>query len=251
MIAVIMCAGYGTRMYPLTKNVPKALLKINDTDTILDVLINNINDSGDFKYIYIVSNKKFANNFYEWNKNADYSNTKIVVTKSTNPNNARGAAADLLYIIRRKHIKDDMFILAGDNYFDFSFRIFLNTRSSKFNTIMTHDEYNLEALSKTGVAVIDRNKAHNMVIDFQEKPQKPKTCLAVPPVYFYKKESIKLLKKAIRSMKNKDSLGGIIPVMLKLNQQFEAISMPNKRFDLGSIETYKALYRAVNNKDIE
>ena len=41
MKCIILCAGYATRLYPLTKNTPKHLLKINDR-TILDYVIEKI-----------------------------------------------------------------------------------------------------------------------------------------------------------------------------------------------------------------
>ena len=40
MIGVILAAGMGTRLMPLTKDIPKALLKINET-TLLERMIKN------------------------------------------------------------------------------------------------------------------------------------------------------------------------------------------------------------------
>ena len=43
--ALILCAGYGKRLNPLTLNVPKPLLKINNI-TLLENSINIINQLG-------------------------------------------------------------------------------------------------------------------------------------------------------------------------------------------------------------
>ena len=40
MIGVILVAGMGTRLMPLTKDIPKALLEINNT-TLLERMIKN------------------------------------------------------------------------------------------------------------------------------------------------------------------------------------------------------------------
>ena len=45
MIGVILAAGMGTRLRPLTDNIPKALLEINDM-TLLERMIKNCIDAG-------------------------------------------------------------------------------------------------------------------------------------------------------------------------------------------------------------
>ena len=53
MIGVILAAGMGTRLMPLTKKIPKALLKINET-TLLERMIRNCIDADISKFIVIV-----------------------------------------------------------------------------------------------------------------------------------------------------------------------------------------------------
>ena len=53
MIAVILAAGMGTRLMPLTKDIPKALLKINET-TLLERMIKNCIGAGISKFIVVV-----------------------------------------------------------------------------------------------------------------------------------------------------------------------------------------------------
>lgn len=53
MIAVILAAGMGTRLMPLTKDIPKALLRINDV-TLLERMIKNCIDAGISKFIVVV-----------------------------------------------------------------------------------------------------------------------------------------------------------------------------------------------------
>ena len=57
MIGVILAAGMGTRLMPLTKDIPKALLKINET-TLLERMIRNCTHAGITKFIVIVGYNK-------------------------------------------------------------------------------------------------------------------------------------------------------------------------------------------------
>ena len=57
MIGVILAAGMGTRLRPLTDNIPKALLEINDM-TLLERMIKNCINAGMKKFIVIVGYKK-------------------------------------------------------------------------------------------------------------------------------------------------------------------------------------------------
>ena len=57
MIGVILAAGMGTRLRPLTDNIPKALLEINDM-TLLERMIKNCIDAGMKKFIVLVGYKK-------------------------------------------------------------------------------------------------------------------------------------------------------------------------------------------------
>ncbi len=63
--AIIMAAGYGSRMYPLTKTTPKPLIKVNGVrmiDNIIDALHKN-----EIYEIYVVVGY-MKEKFYEWVK---------------------------------------------------------------------------------------------------------------------------------------------------------------------------------------
>lgn len=57
MIGVILAAGMGTRLMPLTKDIPKALLKINGI-TLVERMIKNCIDAGISKFIVVVGYNK-------------------------------------------------------------------------------------------------------------------------------------------------------------------------------------------------
>ena len=63
MIALILAAGYATRLYPLTLNMPKALLPI-DNKPIIDYIVEQIETIDEVKEIVVISNHRFAPNFF-------------------------------------------------------------------------------------------------------------------------------------------------------------------------------------------
>ena len=58
MKCIILAAGYATRLYPLTENFPKPLLKVGEK-TILDWLLEDIHTSGEVDQYIVISNHKF------------------------------------------------------------------------------------------------------------------------------------------------------------------------------------------------
>ena len=58
MNAILLCAGFATRMYPLTRNFPKPLLPVGDRP-VLDYLMDQIAELPEISKVHLVSNAKF------------------------------------------------------------------------------------------------------------------------------------------------------------------------------------------------
>ena len=65
MKCLILAAGYATRLYPLTENFPKPLLKVGEK-SILDWLVDDLVETTDIDEFVVISNHKFATHFEEW-----------------------------------------------------------------------------------------------------------------------------------------------------------------------------------------
>ena len=97
MKAIILVAGYATRMYPLTENQPKALLPLKGK-AVIDYIVEQINKLPEVDTIYAVSNDKFYTHFCEWAKTAPTTIPIVVLNDGTTSNeNRRGANGDIQF----------------------------------------------------------------------------------------------------------------------------------------------------------
>ncbi len=169
MTILYLAAGYATRLYPLTKDFPKPLLKIGDK-TILSHLADDIESSAEIAKRVIVTNSAFAPFFRGWAsaQKEEY----IVCDDGTTSNETRlGAVRDILFAIENASIYDDLFILAGDNVLDFSLAELLSFAKEKGTScVMRFFQPEREKLRKTGVAVVDEN---DRILSMEEKPAEP------------------------------------------------------------------------------
>ena len=111
MKCLILAAGYATRLYPLTENFPKPLLKIKDK-TILDWLIEDLNSFNAISEYYIVTNHKYFNEFDKWNH---YDNFKIIDDGTTQNEKRLGAVKDIELVLDSTSINDDLLIITADH----------------------------------------------------------------------------------------------------------------------------------------
>lgn len=234
MKCLILAAGYATRLYPLTENFPKPLLKVRDK-TILDWLIDDIDTLNVVDEYVVISNHKFAPHFEAWAKE----NTKkiTVVDDGTSTNETRlGAVKDIQFAIERLHLDDDMLVIAGDNLLDFSLTKFIQYAKTKQTTcIMRYFEPSEKKLQKCGVAEVDET---DKIIRLTEKPAEPKSNWACPPFYYYKKEDVQLVAKGIEAGCGTDAPGSFI-AWLCTQTPVHAMEMPGKRYDIGNLESYQ------------
>ena len=88
MDAIILAAGYAVRLYPLTENTPKPLLKVAGKP-IVEHIINKLGELNIINKIYIVTNDKFEQNFIEWLHNFDAKKSIEIINDRTKSNDDR------------------------------------------------------------------------------------------------------------------------------------------------------------------
>ncbi len=234
MKCLILAAGYATRLYPLTENFPKPLLKVGEK-TIIDWLIEDIHTCGLVDEYVIISNHKFAHHFDDWAKAHTLPIT--VVDDGTNTNETRlGAVCDIQFAIDKLHLDDDLLIIAGDNVLDFSLTSFIRYAIEKDTSCaMRYYEADLKKIQKSAASIIDENER---LLSLEEKPQEPKSNWCTPPFYFYKKADAARIREAIADGCGIDAPGSLLSWMCR-HSTMHSMEMPGSRYDIGNLESYR------------
>jgi glucose-1-phosphate thymidylyltransferase len=238
MKAIILAAGYATRMYPLTLDRPKALLPLKG-EPVINYIIKQLNRLPVVDHIYVVSNRKFIAHFEAWRPTAPANVPLTVLDDGTaSVEEGIGAIGDIWFAIQQGNIDDDVVVIAGDNYFTYDL-----TKQYDFFVAKNHDNItageidDIETLKSFGVAVLD---AQSRVLSMVEKPPVPPSNTAVYATYFYKRETLPLIKQYLDDGNNPDAPGHF-PAWLYTRRAVYAYIMDGECFDIGTIEAYEAL----------
>lgn len=236
MKCVLLCAGYSTRLYPLTKSTPKPLIDIGGKP-ILTHITNKVSETG-VQDTYLVTNELFAEQFRTWNKKHWQNFT--VISDGTKSNDERlGALRDIQLVF--KHTEpDDILLIAGDNLFDFSLQKLLNIfYSKKKSVIALHDLGDASKASlKFGVAVLDKS---SKIVEFEEKPAQPKSALAATCCYVLRKESVVQLSEYLKNPSGENP--GDFIRWLAQREDVYGFPFTEAWFDIGSFESLDAARR--------
>lgn len=237
MQALILAAGFGTRLYPLTKEIPKALIKIKEKP-LIEYIIKNLEKIKEIETIYILSNNKFYINFLEWlddfkknkKENNNIKKIKILNNGINNEDETKGAVSDFkktLEIIS----EDDLFLLASDNLFDFNLQTLVDLSKEKNSSVVALKIIqDRELIRKYNHILLDKE---NKIIFFEEKPQKTRSNIFSTAIYFLKKQDIEKIKK--HDFGNSDNLGEIINFLYKESNVYGKI-FDEFWIDIGSFE---------------
>lgn len=238
MKCLILAAGYATRLYPLTENFPKPLLKVQGK-TILDWLIDDMDESGAIEEYVVISNHKYAHHFMAWAKEKKQ---KIsVVDDGTDSNETRlGAVKDIQFALDALNIQDDILVMAGDNLLDFSLTKFIAyAREKQTSCIMRYFEPSQQKLLKSGIVTLDE---HERVVKMTEKSPEPATHWCVPAFYYYTAEDAARIREGIASGCHTDAPGSYV-AWLCTRSVIHAMEMPGRRYDIGDLKSYELVQK--------
>jgi glucose-1-phosphate thymidylyltransferase len=236
--AIILCGGYATRLYPLTKFIAKQLLPVNGKP-VLNNIINKLDEIKEIDEIFITTNKKFYPQFEEWlEAHKHLFKKKIRLFKNIylfKPQKI-GGVDDILKIANKYNVKGDILVIAGDNLFDFSLKPALKFFKEKQSTVVLLNKLkNKRKASSFGVVKLSKK---NKIISFEEKPKKPKSDIISTAIYFFPRKDIDIIKHYARSEHKGDSFGYFLNFLYKKQNVFGFVPK-GKFFDIGTIEDYK------------
>ncbi len=243
MKAIILAAGYATRLYPLTENFPKPLLKIANKP-LIEYIIDKIYELSNITEIIIITNAKFYNHFIEWNSEFESKiPIKLLNDGSTSNENRLESLKDMQLAL--EDVNEEAIILAGDNLFEFSLKDFYNYYKEKNTPItLAFDTKDIEIVrNRHGVVILDNN---NKVIDFQEKPQNPKSTIKSICCYIFKPETKQQLTEYLAN--NESKAPGFFLEYLSKKTDLYAYLINQPIYDIGNLESYKKANEVYSKK---
>lgn len=240
MRIIILAAGYGTRLYPLTIDLPKPLICINNKPVINFLIdkIDNLKEAYPIEDIRIVTNNKFYSKFLDWKQR--YKIDACIVNDGTNrPGDRLGAVRDIKIAINKQN--SDWLVLGGDNLFEDNLQSFIKfaLRNKPAPSIGIYDVRDKKTASNYGVVELD---SKGQIIKFWEKPPCAASTLAATCVYFFPEESISLFDAFFSQVKNSDACGEYIKWMASETKVYGYV-FEKKWFDVGASEVLKTAER--------
>lgn len=237
MKALILAAGYATRLYPLTKEYPKPLLEVAGRP-IIDYIVDELETIKDIDSIIVVTNSKFISKFRKWRLTLRSSKPVVLVDDLTKGlADRRGAIGDMNFAITKKRIKEDLLVIGGDNLFDYDLNKFFSfAKKAKGNPVIgVYDIKDKAQAKKYGIVKLDRRK---QLVDFEEKPAHPKSTLAAMCLYYFPKEKLKLLKDYISAYKQGRDATGFYIDWLRKETPVYGFVFGGRWYDIGDFKFY-------------
>jgi len=229
MRAIVLAAGYATRLRPLTDVTAKQLLPIAGRpmiDWVCDRIETVTRD------IHIVTNARFVRDFEQW---AAGRSGVTVHDDGTDSNEDRlGAIGDIAFVLERTGVDDDLLVVAGDNLFDFDLADFGAFAAGKgvASAVAVYDCGDLELATHYGVVETD---ADDRVIGFEEKPSEPRSTLAATAAYLYHRDHVPLVHRYLADGNAPDQPGRLV-AWLYTREPVYAYAFPGMWFDIGNPE---------------
>ncbi|MEG2235999.1 MAG: sugar phosphate nucleotidyltransferase [Clostridia bacterium] len=231
MKCILLCAGYATRLFPLTENFPKALLKVGNK-ALLDYILDEVNSIKEVDGIFLVTNNKYSTHFINWAESKNNIKPITVINDGTLTNDDRlGAIGDILYTIEEGKINDDLLIIAGDNLFTFKLNDFVTFYNQKqAPSVCVREETDMNLLKRVGVAEVDSDMK---IIGFEEKPAEPKSRYAVYAEYLYPKSVIPMFRQYIEEGNSNDAPGNFVAYLHEKMSTY-AYAFTGECYDVGT-----------------
>jgi len=238
MKAVIPVAGYATRLYPLTKDTPKALLKVGDKRMIEHILAK-IEEVPEIDEVHLVTNEKFYKAFLDW-KVTHKGKVKVnVYNDGTKSNEDRlGAVGDMYWGIDKGKVDDDIIVIAGDNLFEFSLNSMVEMFRENGRSVVAGRDLKDKSLLANKFGVIESDK-DGVITSFEEKPDEPKSSVCATFIYLINRAGVSELKRLVKAGKKPDNGGDFIR-HLSESEKVYCYEFDDRWTDIGDIKALKA-----------
>lgn len=245
VVAMILAGGKGTRLGLLTKKMAKPAVSFAAKYRIIDFPLSNCANSG-INTIGVLTQYEptildsYIGNGEKWGFNGVHALLTSIAPRQTDEgaNWYKGTADAITQNIEFLDSlnPDYVLILSGDHIYKTTYNEMIDLHvESKADATISVIEVDPKEASRFGIMAVD---SEDRIVEFQEKPKKPKSNLASMGVYVF---SWKVLRKYLIADKNKDTdhdFGGdIIPTMLNDGLKLQAYRFKGYWRDVGTLSS--------------
>jgi glucose-1-phosphate thymidylyltransferase len=211
MKAIILAAGYATRLSPLTDTVAKPLLPVGGRPMIEEIC-DNLDDVAEVDELHVVTNSRFAGPFEAWAAGRSGRLEPVVHDDGTSSNEDRlGAIGDIRFTIEEAGLaREHLLVVAGDNLFEFSLTDFVgfwHELAQPSSAVAVYRCGSLELASRYGVVEVDEDER---IVSFEEKPEHPRSDLCATATYLYHRDHAALIGDYLAAGNSPDQPGNLV-----------------------------------------
>jgi glucose-1-phosphate thymidylyltransferase len=202
--ALILAAGYATRLRPLTDAIPKHLLPVGGRPMV-DWILDKIREAG-IEDIHLVTNGRFADDFERW---AVGTGVQVHDDRTTTDERRLGAIGDIRFVREHTDLDDDLLVIAGDNLFDYSLGDYIRfwSQNSTASAVAVYDVGDRELAKQYGIVELDED---DRIVGFVEKPSDPPSTLSATATYLYARRHAALIDSYLDAGQPPDQPGHFV-----------------------------------------
>lgn len=236
MNALILAAGYATRLYPLTLNRAKPLLSVAGKP-IIQWVVEQLEPITGLERICIVTNNRFERDFVDWA--ASYRGSRpvkfeVINDGSNSDSDKLGAIGDIYFAANKTGLfSSDLLVVAGDNLFSESLAGFAEFGREHPATLGV---YNVQTLDQARRYNELTTNPAGIITKFTEKPETPTSTICGIALYYYRPEVLRRLNTYMSEGNNPDQPGRFVQW---LHERTDIFTYPIAGiwYDIGSHET--------------
>jgi glucose-1-phosphate thymidylyltransferase len=222
MKAVVLAAGEGTRLRPLTEDKPKGMVEVDGKPLITHCFDQLIEHDVDEFVVVVGYRKEDIISHYD----DEYEGVPITYTHQREQ---KGLAHALLTV--EEHIKDDFMLMLGDNVFDANLADVVNRqKEDRADAAFLVEEVPYDEASRYGVC--DTND-YGEITDVIEKPEEPPTNLVMTGFYTFTPAIFHACHLVQPSNRGEYEISEAIDLLIQSGRTIDAIRMDGWRVDVG------------------
>ncbi|SDE99760.1 UTP--glucose-1-phosphate uridylyltransferase AglF [Halorientalis regularis] len=237
MKAVVLAAGEGTRLRPLTEDKPKGMVEVEDKP-ILTHCFEQLVDLGADELVVVVGYMKevIIDHYGD-----EFDGVPITYTHQREQ---QGLAHALLTV--EEHIDDDFMLMLGDNVFQANLADVVNRqRESRADAAFLVEEVPWEDASRYGVC--DTND-YGEIVEVVEKPDEPPSNLVMTGFYTFTPAIFHACHLVQPSDRGEYEISEAIDLLLQSGRTIDALRMDGWRIDVGYPEDREEAERRLQDK---